>query len=276
MIVSNPSSAAAQRTATGPAVAAAELVLAHGDHIAVAASSFELPRGAVVAFIGPNGSGKSSLLDAVTGLLRPRSGTIAVMGGAPGRASLAHVLQSTDTPAHLPLTVREVVTMGRYRERGLLGRIDHAGRERIDAAMARVDVADLADRQLLELSGGQRQRVLVAQGLAAGADLLVLDEPMTGLDVVSRSRILEVIDEERANGATVLFSTHDLSEAAAADAVVLLASRVIAVGPPEQVLSEANLLEAYRGRVLDVGGLRIIDDPHHHGQPEDRHDGHVH
>jgi manganese transport system ATP-binding protein len=259
-------------------VRARGVVLAHGDHVALDAADLELPSGVVIACIGPNGSGKSSLLDAITGLLQPRSGELEVLGAAPGTTPgrLAYVLQSTDTPAQLPLTVREVVTMGRYGRSGLLGRIDAAGRRAIDEAIDRVAIRDLVDRQLLELSGGQRQRALVAQGLAAEAELLVLDEPMTGLDVVSRRRILEVMAAERDHGRTVLFSTHDMAEAAGADVVVLLAGRVVAVGPPAEVLNEANLLDAYRGRVIGVAGVTLLDDPHHHGGPADRHDGHVH
>lgn len=261
-----------------PVVAASGLVLAHGEHVALDTSDLDLPEGAVVACIGPNGSGKSSLLDAICGLLRPAAGHLEVRGRPPGAsdADLAYVFQSTEVPAQLPLTVREVVTMGRYRTTGLLGRVGRDGHAAVERAMERVEVADLADRQLLELSGGQRQRALVAQGLASEAALLVLDEPMTGLDVVSRARILDVIREERSRGHSVVFSTHDLGEAADADVVVLLAGRVVASGPPEAVLTEDHLLEAYRGRVLEVGGLRIVDDPHHHGPRTDRHDGHDH
>lgn len=261
---------------TIPAVVANDIVLAHGDHVALASSSMRIDAGRVVACIGPNGSGKSTLLDAITGLMPLREGELRVLDAAPGRGSIAYVFQTTDTPAHLPLTVREVVTIGRYRITGLLGRLGGEGRAAVERAMARTDVTELADRQLLELSGGQRQRVLVAQGLAAEADLLVLDEPMTGLDVVSRRRILEVMDEERAAGRTVVFSTHDLSEAAAADQVVLLAGRIVACGSPTEVLTEEHLMEAYRGRLVDVAGVRLIDDPHHHGAREDRHDGHLH
>jgi manganese transport system ATP-binding protein len=266
-------------TVSAPAsVRAAGLELAHGDHVALAAVDLELPSGAVIACIGPNGSGKSSFLDAATGLLTPRSGTIEVFGAPPGaeRGRVGYVLQSTDTPAQLPLTVREVVMMGRYARAGLTGRVGRTGRDAVQRAMERVAIDDLADRQLLELSGGQRQRALVAQGLAVEADLLVLDEPMTGLDVVSRQRILEVMREERDLGRTVLFSTHDMAEAADADVVMLLAGRLVAVGAPDEVLVEAHLLEAYRGRVIGVSGVTIVDDPHHHGDPADRHDGHQH
>lgn len=258
-----------------PAVEAHDLVLAHADHIALDRSSISIPTASLVACIGPNGSGKSTLLDAVCGLITPRSGEIEVLGRSPGRADIAYVFQSTDTPVHLPLTVREVVTMGRYRKSGLWGRLGDVGRRAVDRAMTRMGVAELAGRQLLELSGGQRQRVLVAQGLASEADLLVLDEPMTGLDVVSRERVTEVMRSEQHRGSTVVFSTHDLSEAAAADHVVLLSGRVVASGPPGAVLTPDHLADAYKGHLVGTGGL-LIDDPHHHGPREDRHDGHRH
>lgn len=263
-------------TAVTVAVEAHDIVLAHGDHVAVSSSSLRIETGRIVACIGPNGSGKSTLLDAVSGLMAVRDGRLEVFGAPPGRGNVAYVFQTTETPAHLPLTVREVVTMGRYRTAGLMGRLGSDVHAAVDRAMERTGVVDLAHRQLLELSGGQRQRVLVAQGLASGADLLVLDEPMTGLDIVSRGRILEVMQEERAAGRTVVFSTHDLAEAAGADQIVLLAGRVVASGAPDEVLTEANLVEAYRGRLVDVAGVRLIDDPHHHGARSDRHDGHQH
>lgn len=259
------------------AVAARDLVLSHDDHVALAGGSLEVPEGAVAAVVGPNGSGKSSLLDAVAGLLPVRGGSLRVLGDEPGhRGAVAYVLQATEVPEHLPMTVREVVTMGRYPSLGLLRPLGRAGRDRVDAAMARTGVADLADRQLLELSGGQRQRVLVAQGLVTGAPLLLLDEPMTGLDVVSRAGIEQVVAEEQSAGRTVVYTTHDLAEAATADVVVLLAGRVVAAGPPAEVLTEEHLSEAYRGRLVTAGGFAVLDDPHHHGSRRDRHDGHTH
>lgn len=259
-----------------PAVSAAGVVLAHRDHVALEGVDLELPTGCSVAVIGPNGSGKSSFLDAVAGLLPVRSGRLEVLGGTPGqdRRRVAYVLQSTDAPAHLPMTVREVVTLGRYARTGLWRPLGHDGRTAVDDAMERTGVADLAGRQLLELSGGQRQRALVAQGLAAQADLLLLDEPMTGLDVVSEERIAAIIAAERDAGRTVLWSTHDLEEAATADLVVLLAGRLVACGPPQEVLDAEHLADAYRVRA--VGGGLLVDDPHHHGARADRHDGHDH
>ncbi|MGB6059792.1 MAG: metal ABC transporter ATP-binding protein [Microthrixaceae bacterium] len=240
------------------AVAARDLTLAHGDEVALSGVGLDLPVGSLVAFIGPNGSGKSTLLDAIAGLLKPRSGQIS----APGH--IAYVFQSTVTPAHLPLTVREVVTMGRYRRTGLVGRVGSNGRAAIADAMERLEITDLSGRQLQELSGGQRQRVLVAQGLAAKAELLLLDEPMIGLDLVSQKQILGVLDGERSEGRTVIFTTHDMAEAKLADLVVLLAGRVVALGPPSEVLTDDNLRAAYMGRLLSTPAGTAIDDPHHH------------
>lgn len=256
-----------------PAVVAVGVTLAHGRHVALAGVDVALPAGRVTALIGPNGSGKSTLLDAVAGLLPLMAGRLEVLGDAPGaqRRRVAYVLQSTEVGPHLPVTVRETVRMGRYAVRGVAGRLGADDRRLVEEAMDRLGVADLAGRQLAELSGGQRQRVLVAQGLAQDGDLLLLDEPVTGLDVVSRQQILGVIAAERDAGRTVVVTTHDLDEAAAADHVVLLAGRVVAAGPPGEVLVPEVLRQAYGGRLLVVQGQGavLLDDPHHHAHGHD-------
>ena len=123
----------------------------------------------------------------------------------------------------------------------------------------------MAGRQLQELSGGQRQRVLVAQGLAQGAEILLLDEPFTGVDVLSRELIIDALDEERHSGRTVFVSTHELSDARRADLVVLLAGRLVAFGPPSVVLTDEVLADAYGSRVVHLAdGAVYVDDPHHH------------
>jgi manganese transport system ATP-binding protein len=167
--------------------------------------------------------------------------------------------------ATLPLSVREVVTMGRYASRGLFGRLGPGDRVAVDHALERLDIADLARRQLGALSGGQRQRVFVAQGLAQQADVLLLDEPVTGLDLVTQDRILDVVAEERDAGRAVILSTHDLAEASRADQLVLLAGRIVATGTPTEVLTEANLTAAYGGRMVRLpGGAVMLDDASHH------------
>lgn len=147
--------------------------------------------------------------------------------------------------------------------------IRHAAMARLDvvvgAALERMDLSHLARRQQRELSGGQRQRALVAQGLAQEAELLLLDEPVSGLDAVSRQLIDTAVDGECARGRTVVVSTHDRADASRADVVLLLAGRVVAAGAPAAVLIDAFLLEAYGGRLEPVGeSLLLFDDSHHH------------
>jgi len=250
-----------------PAVRVEEVRLAYGRAVVFETSTLVIPAGVSAALIGPNGSGKSTLLDAVAGLRPPLSGRVEVLGGEPSaaRRRIAYVVQATTVPTQLPVTVREVVTMGRFGARGPLGRLRPDDRRRVDDALERLEVGDLARRRLDELSGGQRQRVLVAQGLAHGADLFLLDEPVTGLDLVSREVILQVVREEVARGATVVSTTHDLAEARLADLLVLLAGRVVAAGPPADVLTAAHLGEAYGGRMFTLDGGRVVMDDLGHG-----------
>ena len=243
------------------AVTAKNITVKYGSRIAIDGSSFSIPKGSVTALIGPNGSGKSTLLNAIAGLHDPASGSLEVEAVT---NRIAFVLQSTKVNASLPISVREVVTMGRYADTGAYGRIRQVDRDAVEEAMGRTEVASLADRQLHELSGGQRQRVFVAQGLAQEHDLLVLDEPMTGLDLPSAQALDEVIHLEQERGCTVVMTTHDLSEAQVADHVLLLSGRVIADGPPDEVLTVANLSDAYGQSLLHVDGDRLfVDDPHH-------------
>ncbi len=241
---------------------AQDLVLAYRGDPVFHTSSFTIDEGAVASLVGPNGSGKSTLLRALAGLLRPVRGTLDV-AAARRRGGVAIVLQATEVDRTLPVTVREAVTLGRYALRGPFRPLTRADRAAVDEAMARLAVDDLSGTWLRELSGGQRQRVFVAQGLAQEADLLLLDEPLTGLDLLSRERITEVVADEHAAGRTVVVSTHDLAEAARADQVLLLAGKVVAEGPPERILSPEHLAEAYGGHLLDLGAF-AIDDPHHH------------
>jgi len=253
---------------TNIAITARGLQLAYGVRVALAAFDLDIPAGTITAVIGPNGSGKSTLLHAIAGLLEPVGGELGVPVSYPKHRGTAYVLQSTKVHAEMPITVREVVSMGRYSRLGMFARFQTADRDACRSAMARLDVLDLAHRHLDELSGGQRQRVFVAQGLAQEADLLLLDEPITGLDIVSRDRILEAVATERAGGVTVVMSTHDLSEAANADHVVLLSGRVVASGPPEEVLTAPYLNEAYGINLLTTeDGTVVLDDPYHRAGP---------
>ncbi len=250
------------------AVTADDLILAYGHKIALDSSRFEIPVGGITALIGPNGSGKSTLLNAIAGLIEPASGTIEVMTGGDGARSISYVLQTTKVNEALPITVREVVTMGRYATTGGHRRLDSSDVAAVDEAIRRMGIADLEDRHLGDLSGGQRQRVFVAQGLAQDHDILLLDEPLTGLDITSAQAIDDVIHDENTRGCTIVMTTHDLAEAHVANHVLLLSGRVLAWGPPEEVLSVENLSAAYGANLLHVEGQQLfIDDPAHRPVP---------
>jgi len=253
--------------ARNPTIDLVDVTVAYGTAIALEGVSCRLYPESVTALVGPNGSGKSTLLGAISGLIAPRRGTVRVLDDEPARVRrrVAYVLQSTNVDEALPITVREIVAMGCYARRGLLQRLTDDDRRAIDAAMARLRVDDLQRKHLRELSGGQRQRVYVAQGLVQGGDVLLLDEPVTGLDIVSRETILDVVRDERDAGRTVVMSTHDLGEAATADNVVLLANRVVAAGPPADVLTGEWLTKAYEGRLLRLAdGVVVVDESQHH------------
>lgn len=250
------------------AVVGRELELAYGEQVALCCTDFTIPPGALSVLIGSNGSGKSTLMNAIAGLASPLRGSLSLRspgldGGAP---SVAYVLQATDVDGLLPITVREIVTLSRFATRGLLGRLDASDRTAVDAALEDMELTGVSQRRFSELSGGQRQRVLVAQGLAQGADILLLDEPMIGLDMVSRQRIRELMLRERDAGRAVVMASHDLDDARIADHVILLAGRVVAEGPPETTLTGDHLREAYGHRYLDLDeSIGIVDDRHGHG-----------
>jgi len=220
------------------------------------------------ALVGPNGSGKSTMLHAIAGLLRPSAGSVvipqpAAKGSSSNSTRVAYVLQSQNTSEHLLVTAREVVQLA--RRGGALRRMHRQDRRIVEEVMERLGVADLANRHLADMSGGQRQRVFIAQGLAQDADILLLDEPIAGLDLASEQTIRRAIDDDRASGRTVIVATHDLDEAKRADQVVMMNGSVVAVGSPAEVLRPDNLRKAYRGRVLELGdGSVAVDDDHHH------------
>lgn len=242
-------------------VEASGLSVTYGPVVALDTSDFEIPAGGVAAVIGPNGSGKSTLLNAIAGLVEPSGGTIRVNAE---RARISYVMQATKVNENLPVTVGEVVAMGRYASLGSYGRMKAGDRAAVEAAMDRMEIAPIADRHLNDLSGGQRQRVFVAQGLAQDHDVLLLDEPLTGIDLITAQAIDDVIHAETGEGCSVIMTTHDLSEARSADFVLLLAGRVTASGSPAEVLTEENLIAAYGPSLLHVErGKVFLDDPAH-------------
>lgn len=223
--------------------------------------------GTSTAVIGVNGSGKTTLLETIAGLIRPDSGRI---DGVSER--LAYVCQHPPT-TWMPVTAGEVLAMGRYRERGLIGRFRADDRAAMRSAAERLHIDHLLKSSFGELSGGQQQRVRIAQVLASDPDLLLLDEPITGLDLPSQDRILAMIEEYSRRGATVVLTTHHLDEARHCDSVLLLANRLIASGSPAEMLTEQRLRQAFGERTLGehahhthAHDMIVLDDHGHHTQ----------
>ena len=209
---------------TPPTVELSGVYAGYGRHDVLRDVTLTIPPGAVTALVGANGSGKSTLLAVLAGTLAPRRGEVR-RGGA---ARPAFVPQRSAVSDALPVTARETVAMGRWAVRGPWRRLTAGDRAVVRDSMERMGVADLAGRQLGELSGGQRQRVLLAQGLAQESDLLLLDEPSTGLDALSREHVLAVLDHARARGVTVVHATHAAEEAEHADHVLRLEDGLVA------------------------------------------------
>lgn len=241
------------------AIAAHNLAVRYGDHVALSNLTLAVPIGASLAVVGANGSGKSTFLGVLAGLHEPASGVAEVIGGKPSM-----VLQATEVEASLPITVYETVKLARYPSVGLFRRFSAADHEAVTAALVRMQVDDLARQPLHQLSGGQRQRVLMAQGLAQQSEVLLLDEPMTSLDITSCTMVLDVIKEEVSAGRTVVMTTHSLADARSTDLVLLLNTEAVAFGTPEEVLTERNLVAAFGDRVMHVDGELVVDDHHVH------------
>ncbi|MDH4169993.1 MAG: metal ABC transporter ATP-binding protein [Acidimicrobiia bacterium] len=251
-----------------PLLTVSNLRVTFGTRIALDGVGFTLAAGHSAALIGPNGSGKTTLLHAIAGLHRPARGTIVL---TPADATVAYVTQRHDHARWMPLTASEVLNMAGYQRRGLLGRLTSADVAARAQAADRLAIGDLLRRQFGELSGGQQQRVLIAQALAQQPRLLLLDEPITGLDLVSQQVILDVIADATAAGTAVMLSTHHLDEARHCERVLLLATDLVAEGPPDEVLTTERLREAFGGRLLGDHAdhdhdldLLLLDD-HGHG-----------
>jgi ABC-type Mn2+/Zn2+ transport system ATPase subunit len=241
-----------------PALAAERLSVGYGGLEALAEITLTVPRGAAVALLGPNGAGKSTLFRAAVGLVQPRSGSVRIGG------SVAFVPQSIDVEPAFPVTATDIVRMGRYGEVGWLGRFGDADRVAVADALRALAVERLADRRFGDLSGGERQRVLLAQAAAQEADVLLLDEPFTGVDRPTHEAARALLRRWSGEGRTVIVATHDLESAARDyDLVICLNRRLVAFGPAADTCTEDVLAETFAGHVVRVGDL-IVDVAHHH------------
>ena len=246
---------AGARPASGPALVVRDLWAGYNGKPVLEAVSFQVDRGDMVGIIGPNGSGKSTLIKTVLGLVKPMRGEVSVLGreGAPERHLVGYAPQTELVDWDFPVTVSDVALMGRYSRRGLFRRTTREDREAADESLELVKMFDLRDRLIGELSGGQRRRVLLARAMAHNPELLLLDEPMAGLDATAQHQLLDILDELRAKGATVVLSTHDLScVSSRCDKAACLNRRLIAFGKPSEVLNEQVLGETFGTHLLMV------------------------
>ena len=220
----------------------------HGDEV-LRGVSFSVDPGEFVALAGPNGSGKSTLLRILLGLLAAESGSVRLLGHAPDdldhRWRVGYVPQRTTVPDGLPATVAEAVAAGRLARRGWFRRLRRDDHEAIAHAMESVQVSDLADRRLGELSGGQLQRVLIAKALVTEPELLILDEPVAGVDVDAQARfrdaLVHLVDE---HGAAVLLVSHEFGAVADDLDRVLVLQRGVSTfaGPPDDLVASGGSL----------------------------------
>lgn len=246
-----------------PVLALRDAAFGYEGRTRVERLSLEVEAGSAVALIGPNGSGKSTLLRGILGLAELTAGSIEVLGTTPVRARrrVGSLPQTDQRDTELPITLRQAVTMGLYRELGPLKPLGARGRAAVDAALERVGLARHAGQLFGRLSGGQQQRAILARALVADPQLLLLDEPFNGLDRENRETLLDLLRELRAEGRTVLVSTHDLEIAQQACTHVLLlatphdaerAGHPAAFGPLEEALTLEAVQHAFRDTTVEL------------------------
>jgi ABC-type Mn2+/Zn2+ transport system ATPase subunit len=214
--------------------------------------------GQALAVLGPNGGGKTTLFRALLGQLPAREGHVALAGRP------AYVPQGDRSRLDFPVTARDVALMGAYGRTPWWRRVGAGDRAAADAALARVGLADRAGARWGTLSGGQRQRVLIARALVQDAPVLLLDEPLSGVDRVSAARIEGLFAELRAEGRSLLIATHDIAQARAQDLVLCLNGRQVAFGPPSEALTREALEQTYGDEVTFIGGDAVAVGCHEH------------
>ncbi len=239
-------------------------------HTALRDASFAIPRGTITALVGVNGAGKSTLFKALMGFVPVSAGNIEILG-APVRTmmkrqAVAYVPQAEEVDWTFPVLVEDVVMMGRYGHMGFFRRPRTADREAVASALARVNMSDLRGRQIGELSGGQKKRVFLARALAQDAQVILLDEPFTGVDVKTEEQIISLLRDLRGEGRVMLVATHNLGSVPEfCDHVVLVRGTVLAHGPTSETFTPENLRDAFGGVLrhflLEGQRLHADEDP---------------
>lgn len=233
-----------------PTISLQNLTVAYHHKIALHRASLELPSGTICGLVGMNGAGKSTLFKAIMGFVKPDEGQVLINGlpvkSAQKRSQIAYVPQSEAVDWNFPVSVEEVVMMGRYGYMNWLRSPKASDRAIVQESLARVELSDLADRQIGELSGGQKKRAFFARALAQQGPVLLLDEPFAGVDIKTEKLMIDLLMELRESGHTILISTHDLSSITTfCDQVVLINRSILAYGETSEVFTEENLSRTF-------------------------------
>jgi len=239
----------------GPFLQLRDLWAGYDARWALSAVDLDIPAGVLVAVIGPNGSGKSTLLRAILDLVPHRRGSVELEGRPlrVQRRRVAYVPQRELVDWSFPISAEQVVMMGRYPRIGPVAGPGAADRAAVAEALERVGMRALAHRQIGALSGGQQQRIFLARALVQEADVLLLDEPMTGVDLRTEETVAALMRELRDAGSTVVYATHDLESAAdAADLLCFVNGRVVAFGPPAETFTPPTLHATFGGELVIV------------------------
>jgi len=240
------------------------ITVRYNGRVALNNVTFHLHEGERVAVVGPNGAGKSTLFKVVAGVLPPTAGEVRIFGSRPrGHVCIGYIPQRSQVDWNFPVTVADVVMMGRSAKLGPLNWPHKRDWEHVNHALETVDLVNLSTRQIGQLSGGQQQRMFIARALAQEAELMLMDEPLTGLDTPSQEGILELLDRLKQEKVTVMVATHDLEQASTHfDRIMLINHQLVAFGPPDEVLHTDNLLKAYGGRLrsTESGNIVTVDD----------------
>jgi ABC-type Mn2+/Zn2+ transport system ATPase subunit len=232
--------------------------LGYGRRVVLSDLTFQIPDGDFLGLVGPNGAGKTTILRAILGTLEPTAGTVSRQP----QLRFGYVPQRDQVDYSFPLRVLDVVLMGRYDRVGIGRRPRREDHDRALAALDAVGIRELAGDPLARLSGGQKQRTLIARALVGEPNLLVLDEPTTGMDLVSTTQILGLVRElHERSGLTVLMVSHALNEIANyVTRIALVQEGSFRIGPVEEILTERTLSELY-GIPVEVDsfdGHRIV------------------
>ena len=219
--------------------------------------NLSLDGGSIYGLVGVNGAGKSTLFKSIMGFMKPSSGSVTLANMAVAKALksnlVSYVPQSENVDWNFPVLVEDVVMMGRYAHMGLMRRPKKPDIEAVEAALKRVDMSEYKTRQIGELSGGQKKRVFLARALAQGGQIILLDEPFTGVDVKTENAIVQLLRDLRDEGRLILVSTHNLGSVPDfCDEVILINKTVLAYGPVETTFTHENLEAAFGGMLRDV------------------------